>query len=142
MKIYKDLELLCVHEISRLEGKYITKEDHKPPYKQRKSETFYKEKSNKIGENVFLFLVKLQKEKPHHWHRLISGIFSLRKIYSNPIIDAACKRACDFNALSCKSVKNICETGLYKSDYDVNKNIENAQGFNQELSKYDKLQQS
>jgi transposase len=142
LKIYKDLELLCVHEISRLEGKYITKEDHKPPYKQRKSETFYKEKADKIGENVFLFLVKLQKEKPHHWHRLISGIFSLRKIYSNPIIDAACKRACDFNALSYKSVKNICETGLYKSDYEVNQNIENAQGFNQELSKYDKLQQS
>ena len=142
LKIYKDFELLCVHEISESQGKYITKEEHKPPYKQRKSETFYKEKALKTGENVLLFLLKLQTEKPHHWHRLISGIFSLRKFYSNPVIDAACKRACDFNALSYKSVKNICETGLYKSDYDTNKNIENAQGFNHELSKYDKLQQS
>ena len=142
LKIYKDLELICVHQISYSEGKYITKEEHKPPYKQKKSETFYKEKANNIGQNVLLFLLKLQKEKPQHWHRLISGIFSLRKTYSNPVIDAACKRACDFNALSYKSVKNICETGLYRSDYDANQNIENAQGFNHELSKYDQLQQS
>ncbi len=139
LKIYKDLKLLCVHQISESEGKYITKEDHKPPYKQKKSETFYKEKAEKIGQNVLLFLLKLQKEKPHHWHRLISGIFSLRKFYSNLIIDAACKRAFDYNALSYKSVKNICETGLYKVDYDANENILKAQGYNHELIKYDHL---
>ena len=141
LKIYKDFELLCVHEISQKQGKYITKEEHKPLYKQKKSEIFYKEKAEKIGQNVLLFLLKLQKEKPYHWHRLISGIFCLTKYYSNPIIDAACKRANDFNALSYKSVKNICQTGLYKSDYDANSNIENAMGFNHELKKYDQLQQ-
>jgi transposase len=139
LKVYKDFDQVALHPVSKEQGKYITKEDHKPPYKQKKSENDYKEKALAIGIDVYNFWLELKKEKPYHWHRFISGIFNLRHYHDKSAINKACKRALDYRAFSYQSVKNICEKKLYLQQYDPELAVNNAKGFNNDLAKYDSL---
>lgn len=138
LRIYKDTEQIALHEINKNEGEFITKDEHLPPEKQRKTIDHYREKANVIGNNALEFLEKLKEDKPQTWIQTFRGILSLKKNYELPIIDLACKRALEYKIYGYTTVKNICNNGLYdKSKEDLS--INNTTGFSYDLKKYDDL---
>ena len=76
--------------------------------------------------------------KPTEYHRLIQGIFSLRKLYSDYKINAACKRADMFGCYSYKSVKRICEDGLFETSNNTDISVTGG-GYGNDLRVYDEL---
>lgn len=139
LKIYIDLEQIALHQIETKNGEFITKEEHKPIQKQRKSEQEYIHKSIAFGTETHQFLLKLKEDKPFNWQRMMQGIFSLEKIYSAEILNLACKRANIYNTWSYTSIKNICKNNLYlkeKEDLAVNSD---SQVYAQNLKKYDQI---
>lgn len=138
LKIFKDVQEIALHQICKNQGEFITKEQHLPPEKQRKTEQTYRQKVAEIGQNTVLFLEKAKKDKPRIWTQTIRGILSLRKNYDNNIIDLACKRAIEYGVCEYSTVKNICNNGLYKHQKEDLALI-NAAGFSEDLKKYDNL---
>ena len=84
------------------------------------------------------FLNNLKSFKPNEYHRLIQGVISLRRYYTSSQIDAACMRADRFGCYSFKSVKRICEQGLFEVPADTDISVTGG-GYGNELSSYDKL---
>ncbi len=140
LKVYnEEFELIAIHAIINGTGDFVTKEEHKVKYKQSKSNEYYEETTENLGKNVKKFLEELKKKQPYGWYRAISGIIHLNKKYSAEVIDVACKRALLFNLISYKSVKKICEDGLYiKEDKNLVTSVK-CDGFKSDLSLYDKL---
>ena len=81
---------------------------------------------------------QVKHNKPTEYHRLIQGIFSLRKLYSDYKINAACKRAIIFGCYSYKSVKRICEDGLFETSNNTNISVTGG-GYGNDLRVYDEL---
>jgi len=103
---------------SRLSGRgnFATSNSHYPAYK-RYCETEYQEKYQvkmaQIGtysEQLFFLILK---EHPRDWHRPVAGIISLKKQYSNEVIDASCKRALAYGITQYSIIRNICHNGSY-----------------------------
>ena len=138
LKIFCELEQIALHPVSNKIGEYITNQDHRPLYKAKKTKQDYIEKTQIIGAYAEEFLKKLFIEKPYHWQNLIKVIFDLKKTYTDDIINKACKRALNYNALSYKSVKNICENKLYDKPYEET-SVKEEKGFVHDLKLYDKL---
>lgn len=139
LKIYVDTLQVALHQIDERNGEFITKEEHKPILKQGKSEQEYIKKSICFGYDTHQFLLKLKEDKPFNWQRMMQGIFSLEKNYTQEILNSACKRATEFSTWSYTSVKNICKNNLYdkkKESLAVNATKE---GFNHNLKQYDLL---
>lgn len=113
LRIYKDQYEIALHSIVSGKGQYITREDHKPPNKQRRSREYYLEKASQIGPSTILFLKSAEELRPRHWHEMMRGVISLTKNHDPQAVELACQRALDFGAISYQTVKNILEKGLY-----------------------------
>ena len=136
LKVYNaNYEEIAVHAISSSKGEFISKESHNP----KLSSKDYMCKSKEIGENTYSFFKKLKEEKPYHYHRMMHGIFSLLKIYEREVVDLACKRAVEYNAISYLSVKNICEKGLYRESEESPSTAVRCGGHSSDLRKYDRI---
>lgn len=112
---YKNIEI-AIHTKLEGRGKYSTNISHYPKYKVI-SETEYQEKyqvkMSKIGpfaEQLFFLLLK---NNPYNWNRVIKGVLSLVKTYTENILEQACKRAVAYNVSQYRIIKNICENGTY-----------------------------
>ena len=70
---------------------------------------------------------------------MMHGIFSLLKIYEREVVDLACKRAVEYNAISYLSVKNICEKGLYRESEESSSTAVRCGGHSSDLRKYDRI---
>ena len=55
--------------------------------------------------------------KCHHY-RSISGIIALKKKYRSETVNRACERACYFDNITYRAVKNICENGMDRLPMD------------------------
>jgi len=136
LKIYNEThEEIAVHTLSNTTGEFITKESHNPKLKR----TDYASKSFSKGEHVYEFYKKLSQEKPHHYQRIMNGIFNLCKRYGEEVVNLACKRANEYNSLSYLSVKNICEKGLYKEKGISSDGSVRCDGYSNDLRGYDLL---
>ena len=136
LKIYNDkYEEIASHPISKLTGEFVTKESHNPKMKSPD----YEYKAFEIGIHTLEFYNILKEEKPHHYHRIMQGIFQLAKKYNNETVDLSCKRAKEFNTISYLSVKRICESGLYIEKESCCDESVNCGGYSNDLSKYDAL---
>lgn len=139
LKIYdEEFKEIANHIINNNKGEFITVEAHNPRLNNIMSEKDYENKSKNIGVNTVLFFHKLKEKKPYHYHRMMRGIFKLTKIYSEKIVDAACKRAVKFGSFSYLSVRKICEDGLYELDECANQSV-TCGGFGNDLKLYDTL---
>ena len=134
----KELNEIAVHAIEPGIGKFITDSSHIPDYKLPKSRSYYEEKCKELGPYILEFLKALEKQCPESWRKSINGVLSLTKTYDADILNKACKRAITFNAISYRSVKKICENGLYNLP-DTKKTVINGSGYANNLSDYDKL---
>ena len=142
VKIYKDNDQVAIHALHDGQGAYIIKEEHKPPYKQKKSREYYEERIMAIGSNAILFMQELEKVKPRHWHEMLRGILNLEKQYDKQAIDLSCARALSYGAVSYREVKNILEQKLYQTDLEggsASSEFITLGGYGHDLSTYDKL---
>jgi transposase len=138
VRIYKDQQEIALHGIAKGTGQYITREEHKPPNKQKKSREYYVSKVNQIGPSALLFMKAIEQKKPRHWHEMIRGIISLTRTHEVLAVDMACQRALDFGAISYQTVKNILEKGLCDLDSE-DLSVPDLGGYGHELSIYDNL---
>ena len=138
LRIYKDLQEIALHPIAKGTGQYITREEHKPPNKQRRSREYYIDKVNQIGPSALLFMQAVEQMKPRHWYEMIRGIIKLTRSYEVLAVDMACARALDFGAISYQTVKSILENGLHNLD-EENLSVPDLGGYGHELSIYDNL---
>jgi transposase len=124
LKIYDDALEIAIHQICKNDGEFITKDEHAPPEKQKKTEEMYRERTAGFGRETTLFLEKAKKEKPHSWIQIIRGVLSLKKNYDTHVINLACKRALEYGVCEYSTVKNICKNGLYdKGLFNNNLNL-------------------
>jgi transposase len=97
-------------------GNFSTSNSHYPAYK-RYCETEYQEryqvKMAQIGNYCQQLFFLILEEHPRDWHRPVAGIISLKKQYSNDVIEASCKRACYYGITQYSIIKNICHNGSY-----------------------------
>lgn len=138
LKIYEDAKQIALHQIDKKEGKFVTRDEHSPPEKQKKTVEMYMEKAAGFGMETSLFLEKVRKEKTQTWIQVIRGVFSLNKNYDKQTINSACKRALEYQVYEYSTVKNICKNGLFSKKKE-NLAINNPSGFSNELKKYDDL---
>lgn len=128
LKIYYNGQQVAIHQKATDKGQFITTESHYPPFKlitSIKTKQKYQDKMVAIGNyaaEIFLLIVKEQK---HYWLNTVRGILSLNKIYSAEVINKSCARAIAYNALSYRSIKNICSSGCYDMPIDLNHQKEN-----------------
>lgn len=134
----KDLSEIAVHIISNGKGEFITNKSHIPDYKLPKPRSYYEAKCKEIGPFVLDFLNHLEKAFPQSWRRSIQGVLSLGQSFEPDVLNKACERAIVFGAISYRSVKRICENGLYASS-DTRGSTVTGSGFANDLSIYDRL---
>jgi transposase len=138
IKIYDDINQVAIHSICSKKGEFISKQEHKPPEKQRKTEQEYSLKAIKSGDSTYEFFKILKEIKPFSWNRIMQGIFSLQINYSTKIVDSACKRALEYSAISYTAVKNICKNNLYDKPIESLSIMGNNE-FAHNLKQYDNL---
>jgi len=138
LRIYAGEKLVTTHTIHCGKGQYITKEEHKPPYKQKKSREYYHDRVKDIGEHAVEFVSELEKIKPRHWHEMTNGIVQLARYHKKEHVNLSCKRALVYGAISYQEVKTILEKGLYQQPAE-DVQMENLGGYAHSLNKYDNL---
>ena len=92
LKIYDNANQIALHQINKNKGEFITRDEHAPPEKQKKTEEMYRQKAIAFGSETLEFLEKVKKEKTYTWIRIIRGVFSLKRNYDFEIINLACKQ--------------------------------------------------
>ena len=111
-------------------GQYRTDKDHMPSRHRAHAEWSPSRLiawGNRVGANTGRFIEAMieRKAHPEQGYRAALGIFRLRKNYGDERVDAACRRALAFEALSYRSVHSILESGLDKASLDA-KNVSYA----------------
>ena len=113
---------IALHAKLEGKGKFSTVDTHYPKYKRFLSTEYqeiYQDKMKDIGnfaEQLFFLMID---KHPKDWTRYINGILSLKKIYSQNIIELACKRAIAYDAFNYSIIKNMCKNGSYKLPVDL-----------------------
>jgi transposase len=147
IKIYFNEKEIALHSLWTGEkGNYITNNEHYPHSKNISSEDILsrqREEMKEIGVHALEFFEKfIQQENIKKYdYRSISGVLSLRKHYSNKLIDNACLRAISYDAYSYKIIKRICEKGIIDLPIETNASYINEYetDVSRSLNEYDKL---
>ena len=139
LKIYQDCQQVALHMISEKQGEYFSKEEHRPPSKQKKTQQEYIQKAITFGSHTHNFLTQLKQDKPWHWLKIMQGVFNLELQYSAQIVDNACKRALEYQVINYASVRNICKNRLYDIPKEATSVPGGSSEFAHDLKKYDQL---
>ena len=108
-------ELLARHNrVLNDKGIFTTNPFHYGKYKRLcpgfiEYEEYCLKQMHDIGSNCKLFLEFLQQERGKDWYRTAKGIISLRKNYSDELIDMACKRGLYYGIVSYSKIKSILQ---------------------------------
>lgn len=108
-------ELLARHNrVLNDKGIFTTNPSHYGKYKRLcpgfiEYEEYCLKQMHDIGSNCKLFLEFLQQERGKDWYRTAKGIISLRKNYSDELIDMACKRGLYYGIVSYSKIKSILQ---------------------------------
>lgn len=126
VRIYYESETIAIHQKIAGRGQFSTEEAHYPAYKLVFSSTnqqLYAKKMLEIGEYAHQLFAVLVKEQPNYWHNTVKGILSLRKRFTNDIINSSCYRALSYGAIQYKQLKSICESGCYRLPIDQQERV-------------------
>ena len=116
--IYHNNEKIAYHQRISGKGKFSTNVSHYPKYKNYTPDSVeylskYKSEMSNMGEYTQELFSILVKNYPNLWYRQVRAILSLRKKYSDDVINLSCRRAIYFGATKYSMVKKICEAGTY-----------------------------
>jgi transposase len=95
-------------------GVFTTNPSHYGKYKKLcpgfiEYDEYCKKQMQDMGINCKLFLEFLRQEREKDWHRTAKGIISLRKNYSDDLIDKACQRGLYYGIVTYSKIKNILQ---------------------------------
>jgi hypothetical protein len=115
VRIYRDHELVAVHSRLTRPGARSTCDDHLPPetvaWKMRDPQWCLKQ-SQQIGDACNRLIRQLFSDRVLDNLRAARGIIQLKQKYGSARLEAACKRALDYNNPRYRTVKTILEKGL------------------------------
>ena len=115
VRIYRDYELVAVHTRLFHAGSRTTLDDHLPPeaiaWKMRDPQWCLKQ-SQKVGTACHQLVQQLFADKVLENLRAVQGIIRLKDRYGGVRLEAACRRALDYNNPRYGTVKTILEKGL------------------------------
>ena len=143
LHIYYEGKEIALHSLAEnAKGEYRTDRKHYPDNKnitQKEILSRYREQMSQIGDGAVQFLEifkDTEMYKGHHY-RSIAGILSLRKKYDDDTINRACIRACHYGSVTYRSVKKICDSGVYALPLEEKKTSANpATGVIRNLADY------
>lgn len=118
VKIFYQDKQIALHIKKEGKGAFSTQTSHYPNYKFYTPSSplylsLYKGKMGSLGTATETLFSEIVKEHPYDWYRIVKGILSLRKTYSDEVIDLTCKRALAFGITHYRKIKRICESGCY-----------------------------
>ena len=120
---YKEKEIALHALIEHTKGEHSTNKAHYPSNKNITQEEIlsrYQTEMAAIGEGALLFFEEFRHTlmyRDHHY-RSISGILALKKKYGDSVVNQACFRAYRYHNYSYRTVKKICESGLYALPFE------------------------
>lgn len=114
VEIYQGTRKIAVHPLCSDQGRYISRDEHRPSGKLRKTRAFYAEKMEAIGPAAQAFMEAIEADRPMHWHEMCKGVISLADKWPPEEVDASCQRALCYGAHSYREVKSILEGELWK----------------------------
>jgi hypothetical protein len=119
VKIFYENNQIAIHPHVEGKGIFSTQTSHCPQYKYYTPDSpeylsLYKGKMNSLGKETEILFSLIVKEHPTDWYRIVKGILSLRKKYSDEVINLTCKRAMAFGITHYQKIKKICESGCYQ----------------------------
>ena len=138
LKVFVGLEEIALHPWAEQAGSFVSKEAHKPPYKQSKSAEEYQNQAITQGQHIALFCQKLQEVNTRSWKNMMQGIFRLCQVYSAQTVNAACQKALHYQVYSYQTVKNICKLGLQHQQIEQ-EDLVGLGGYGLDLKSYDHL---
>ena len=118
VSIMFECEEIAIHCRSEGKGNFVTNKSHFNPHDLfdpncPKYRANFHIKMGEIGPNASAIFTAILLKSPHNWYRTVQGILHLKKLYSDYVIDAACKRALSFDITGYTKIKNICKVGSY-----------------------------
>ena len=118
VKIFYQDKQIALHIKKEGKGEFSTQTSHYPDYKYYTPSSpvylsLYKGKMRSLGEATETLFSKIVEDHPQDWYRIVKGILSLRKTYSDEVIDLTCKRALAFGITHYRKIKGICDSGCY-----------------------------
>lgn len=127
VKIFYEGNQIALHPCAEGKGIFSTQTAHYPKYKYYTPESseylsLYKEKMTSLGKETEILFSLIVKEHPRDWYRVVKGVLSLRKKYSDEVINLTCKRAMAFGITHYQKIKKICESGCYHLPISAERN--------------------
>lgn len=115
VRIYRDHEMVAVHPRLHRAGARSTQDDHLPPeaiaWKMRDPQWCLRQ-SEKVGASCHQLVRQLFAERVLDNLRAAQGLIRLKDKYGAARLEAACKRALNYNNPRYGTVKTILEKGL------------------------------
>jgi len=119
LKVYFKGKEIALHALeTRMKGEHVTDKSHYPSSKNISHAEILSSMEPKvyaIGSGAAEFFerhVKASAANRQSGIRALSGLLSLRKKYSDEVINKACLRACHYGSVSYQTVKSICAKGV------------------------------
>jgi len=139
IRVFKDQELICIHQISLAPGEFITRQEHLPDGKQTKNDEYYLQHVASIGGSALAWIQAVKKHTPYYWRNMARGLMNLKRTYSPTAINLSCKRALEYGEFRYQKVKSILEKNLWKEHIQSSTaTYQSASGgFAHDLSFYD-----
>lgn len=138
VEVFHKGKRIASHLRNDSKGQHTTIKEHMPKTHQQYLEwtpSRMVDWAKKIGEETgeIVDIILKTRTYPEQAYRSCLGILRLAKIYTNPRLEAACKRALFYKGYSYKSIRSILENGLDKQSLPENKgtiaiNHENIRG--------------
>lgn len=147
LKIYFKCEEIALHTLcTDLKGQHITNTEHYPSSKNISTKDILSNQLIKMQEvgaaAVAFFNAFYSRGESHKYeYRSISGVLALRKKYSDSVINTACSRALHYSSVNYKTVKNICNKGMFALPVEQNESFVNSEEtrFSRDLAAYSQL---
>ena len=119
LKVYFKGKEIALHTLeTKKKGEYITDKNHYPSNKNISQEEILssmKPKIYEIGSGAVEFFerhVEANTANRQSSTRTMNGLLSLKKKYSDKVINQACFRACYYGSITYQTVKTICEKSI------------------------------
>lgn len=114
VEIYRGTTKLAVHPLCTEQGRYISRDEHRPASKPRRTRAYYAGRMAAVGPAALAFMEALEADRPAHWHEMCNGVLRLSGRWPSEAVDASCQRALRYGAHSYREVKAILQGELWK----------------------------
>ena len=115
VRIYRDHELVCVHDRTFTPCSRRTRDDHLPPHARAwrmQTPAWCRQRAQKVGTACQTLVEELFSDRVLVNLRAVQGILGLADKYGARRLEAACQRALDFHNPRYGTVKAILQKGL------------------------------